>query len=52
MFQKLEALQAHASQFATKVTELKREYEDGVTETVEWLEREPFWIYPFKDKNK
>lgn len=49
---KLEALQAHASQFATKVTELKREYEDGVTETVEWLEREPFWIYPFKDKNK
>ncbi|MFK4293685.1 bacillithiol biosynthesis deacetylase BshB2 [Bacillus sp. RC250] len=48
---KLEALQAHASQFATKVTELKREYEDGVPETVEWLEREPFWIYSFKDKN-
>ncbi|HDR4723274.1 bacillithiol biosynthesis deacetylase BshB2 [Bacillus cereus group sp. Sample62] len=49
---KLDALQAHASQFATKVTELKREYEEGVPETVEWLEREPFWIYPFKDKNK
>jgi bacillithiol biosynthesis deacetylase BshB2 len=49
---KLDALQAHASQFATKVAELKREYEDGVPETVEWLEREPFWIYPFNDKNK
>lgn len=49
---KLEALQAHASQFATKVTELKREYEEGVPETVEWLEKEPFWIYSFKDKSK
>ena len=46
----LEALQAHASKFATKVTELKREYEEGVRETVEWLEEEPLWIYPFKDK--
>jgi bacillithiol biosynthesis deacetylase BshB2 len=49
---KLEALRARASQFATKVAELKKEYEDGVPETVEWLEREPFWIYPFKDKNE
>ncbi|MED3074877.1 PIG-L family deacetylase [Bacillus wiedmannii] len=49
---KLEALQAHASQFATKVTELKREYEEGVPEIVEWLEKEPFWIYSFKDKSK
>lgn len=47
---KLEALRAHASQFATKVDELEREYEDGVPETVEWLEREPFWIYPLKNK--
>ena len=30
---------------------LKREYEDGISGTVEWLEREPFWIYSFKDKN-
>lgn len=46
------ALQVHASQFAKKVMELKREYEDGVPKTVEWLEEEPFWIYPFKDKKK
>lgn len=48
---KLEALRAHASQFTTKVDELEREYEDGISGTVEWLEREPFWIYSFKDKN-
>lgn len=29
---------------------MMEEYEEGVQETVEWLEREPFWIYPFKDK--
>ncbi|PGA99618.1 bacillithiol biosynthesis deacetylase BshB2 [Bacillus toyonensis] len=50
VLKKLEALQAHASQFATKVAEMKREYEDGVPETVEWLERTV--LYPFKDKNK
>lgn len=39
---KLEALRAHASQFTTKVDELEREYEDGISGTVEWLEENRF----------
>jgi N-acetylglucosamine malate deacetylase 2 len=48
---KIEALRAHASQFATAVEEMEKKYKEGVPEIVEWLENEPFWIYSFKDSN-
>ena len=52
MFQKARSIASTCITICDESNGTKREYEDGVPETVEWLEREPFWIYPFKDKNK
>lgn len=48
-YRKLDALRAHASQFASTVVDVERQYKEGVPKVVEWLEVETFWVYPFKD---